>query len=75
MKKKTCNDDMNIYMVQSFLSGQKVNCGKRMADQGNVLEGVADKPFFLTSSSRAFAFFSIERQHIRLLPFRLTMQL
>src|SRR3990172_8455442 len=38
-----------------------VNSCKRLADQGRVLEGVADKPFFFTSSLWSLCFFATVR--------------
>ena len=55
-KKKDCNDDRKIYMMQSLQISRKVHSFMRKADHGIVPEGVADKPFFFTSSSRTMRF-------------------
>ena len=37
----------------------KVNSITRLADQGRVLEGVADKPFFFTAYSQSLYFLQL----------------
>jgi hypothetical protein len=50
---KACNDDWNKYMTQFIQISEIVHSCFGLADQGGVLAGVADKPFFRTSPSRA----------------------
>jgi hypothetical protein len=51
----------NEYMTQLIQISHLMNFCSGLADQGGVLEGVADKPFFRTSPSRALCLFETVR--------------
>jgi hypothetical protein len=51
-KKKVCNDDEKIYMMQLIQISQPGNSFICLAGHGNVPEGVADKPFFFSSPAQ-----------------------
>ena len=58
--KKSCNDDRNNFMMQLGQISHIVISLSRLAGQGGVLEGVADKPFFFTSSSQSLGFYAMQ---------------
>lgn len=60
-RKKVCNDDRKIYMMQSVEFSRIVNYCRRLANHGRVLEGVADKLFFLPPFLAALIFFVTAR--------------
>jgi hypothetical protein len=47
-----------INLMQLYQISQTENSSSRLADQGSVLEGVADEPFFFTPSLRSLCFCS-----------------
>ncbi len=65
-RKKSCNDDRNKSMMQPVQISQIVDSSSGLAGQCRVPEGVAVKPFFFTSSSRALCLFATVRLTERL---------
>ena len=56
--KKACNDDRKIDMTRSLHISQMVNSSRQLVDPGEVLKGVADKPFFMPFSLKFPDFFA-----------------